>query len=61
MHYKKSLNFHGPVYFRRPAHENKEVIFIGLVTDENNAYFRGPTTIFVGRPTKIQKLIFVGH
>jgi hypothetical protein len=27
-----------------------------LVTDENVHYFRGPSHIFVGRPTKIQKL-----
>jgi hypothetical protein len=29
-------------YFRRQFHENTEVIFVGLVTDENVEYFRGP-------------------
>jgi hypothetical protein len=29
-------------YVRRQAHENTEVIFVGLVTDENVEYFRGP-------------------
>jgi hypothetical protein len=56
IHYRKRLNFHGPGYFRRPAHENTEVIFVGHEADENEAYFRGPTNIFVGRPTKIRKL-----
>jgi hypothetical protein len=42
--------------FRRPTHENTEVIFVDLATDENEAYFRGPSNIFVGRPTKIRKL-----
>jgi hypothetical protein len=55
-HYRRSLKFRGPVYFRRPAHENKEVIFVGLVADEYNTYFRRPINIFVGRPTKIRKL-----
>jgi hypothetical protein len=27
------------------------------VTDENVSYFRGPAKIFVGRPTKIRKLL----
>jgi hypothetical protein len=26
------------------------------LADENKEYFRGPVNIFVGRPTKIQKL-----
>jgi hypothetical protein len=56
VHYRKRINFRGPGYFRRPAHENTEVIFVGLVTDENVAYFRGPGNICVGRPTKIRKL-----
>jgi hypothetical protein len=30
------------VYFRGQAHENTEVIFVGLWTDENVAYFRRP-------------------
>jgi hypothetical protein len=55
-HYRKRITFRGPCYFRRPAHENTDVIFVGLVTDENVAYFRGPGYIFVGRPTKIRKL-----
>nr|ACF87586.1 unknown [Zea mays] len=55
-HYRRSLKFRGPVYFRRSAHENKEVIFVGLVADEYNTYFRRPINIFVGRPTKIRKL-----
>jgi hypothetical protein len=55
-HYRKHINFRGPFYFRRPAHENSNVIFVGLVTDENVAYFRGPGNIFVGRPMKILKL-----
>jgi hypothetical protein len=33
-----------------------EVIFVGHDADENEAYFHGPTNIFVGRPTKIRKL-----
>jgi hypothetical protein len=49
----KRIKFCGPRYFRRPAHENKEGIFVGLVTDENTEYFRGPGAMFVGRPTKI--------
>jgi hypothetical protein len=53
VHYRKHIKFRGPGYFRRPAHENKEGIFVGLVTDENTEYFRGPVAIFVGRPTKI--------
>jgi hypothetical protein len=53
MHYRKRIKFRGPRYFRRPAHENKEGIFVGLVTDENPEYFRGPGAIFVGGPTKI--------
>jgi hypothetical protein len=52
-HYRKRIKFRGPRYFRRPAHENKEGIFVGLVTDENPEYFRGPGAIFVGGPTKI--------
>lgn len=28
-HYRKRLNFRGPRYFRRPAHENTDVIFVG--------------------------------
>jgi hypothetical protein len=28
-------------YFRRQAHENTEVIFVGHEADENLAYFRG--------------------
>jgi hypothetical protein len=55
-HYRKHINFRGPGYFRRPAHENTEVIFVGLVTDENVEYFRGPGNIFVGSSTKIRKL-----
>jgi hypothetical protein len=55
-HYRKRLNFRGPGYFRGPAHENTEVIFVGHEADENEAYFRGPTNIFIGRPTKIRKL-----
>jgi hypothetical protein len=55
-HYRKRLNFRGLGYFRRPAHENTEVIFVGHEADENGAYFRGPTNIFVGRPTKLRKL-----
>jgi hypothetical protein len=53
VHYKKHIKFRGPEYFRRSTHENKEGIFVGLVTDENTKYFRGPVAIFVGRPTKI--------
>jgi hypothetical protein len=53
-------NIRGPVYFRRPAHENKDVIFIGLGADEYKTYFRGPINVFVGRPTKIRFIIFVG-
>jgi hypothetical protein len=41
-HYRKHINFRGPGYFRRPAHENTAVIFVGLWTDENVEYFRGP-------------------
>ena len=55
-HYRKRINFRGPFYFRRPAHENSNVIFVGLVTDENVSYFRGPGNIFVGKPMKILKL-----
>jgi hypothetical protein len=29
-------------YVHRQAHENTEVIFVGLVTDENVEYFREP-------------------
>jgi hypothetical protein len=29
LHYRKRLNFRGPRYFRRPAHENNDVIFVG--------------------------------
>jgi hypothetical protein len=29
VHYRKHLNFRGPRYFRRPAHENTDVIFVG--------------------------------
>jgi hypothetical protein len=29
-------------YFRRQAHENTEVIFVGILTDENVEYFRWP-------------------
>jgi hypothetical protein len=28
-HYRKRLNFRGPRYFRRPAHENTDIIFVG--------------------------------
>jgi hypothetical protein len=56
LHYRKHINFRGPRYFRRPTHENTEVIFVGLVTDENVEYFRGPGNMFIGRPTKIRKL-----
>jgi hypothetical protein len=56
VHYRKQINFRGPGYFRRLAHENTAVIFVGLVTDENVEYFRGPGNIFVGRATKIWKL-----
>jgi hypothetical protein len=52
-HYRKRIKFRGPGYFRRPSHENKEGIFVGLITDENTEYFFGPGAIFVGRPTKI--------
>jgi hypothetical protein len=55
-HYRKRINFRGLNYFRRPAHENTDVIFVGLVTDENVAYFRGPVNSFVGRPTNIGNL-----
>jgi hypothetical protein len=55
-HYRKRIKFRGPRYFRRPTHENKEGIFVGLVTDENTKYFRGPGAMFVGRPTKILNL-----
>jgi hypothetical protein len=41
-HYRKHINFRGPEYFRGPAHENTAVIFVGLLTDENVEYFRGP-------------------
>jgi hypothetical protein len=40
-HYRKRIKFRGPGYFRRPAHENTEGIFVGLVTDENMCYLRG--------------------
>ena len=53
LHYRKRINFRGPFYFRRPTYENSNVIFVGLVTDENVTYFRGPGNIFVGRPMKI--------
>jgi hypothetical protein len=55
-HYRKCIKFRGPGYFRRPAHENTEGIFVGLITDENKVYFRGPGHMFVGRPTKIRKV-----
>jgi hypothetical protein len=55
-HYRKCIKFCGPGYFRRSAHENTEGIFVGLVTDENKRYFRGPGHMFVGRPTKIRKI-----
>jgi hypothetical protein len=42
LHYRKRINFRGPKYFRRPAHENTAVIFVSLLTDENVEYFRGP-------------------
>jgi hypothetical protein len=32
------------------------VIFVGFGTDEYLEYFRGPGSIFVGRPTTIKKL-----
>ena len=55
-HYRKRLNFRGPDYFRRPAHENTMLFSSARVTDENVSYFRGPAKIFVGRPTKIRKV-----
>jgi hypothetical protein len=55
-HYRKHLNFRGPDYFRRPAHENTILFSAARVTDENVSYFRGPAKIFVGRPTKIRKV-----
>ena len=56
MHYRKHLNFRGPDYFRRLAHENTMLFSSARVTDENVSYFRGPEKIFVGRPTKIRKV-----
>jgi hypothetical protein len=56
LHYRKHINFRGPEYFRWPAHENTAVIFVGLVTDENLEYFRGPGNIFVDRTTTMLKL-----
>jgi hypothetical protein len=44
------------IFVGRPTKINTEVTFVGLVTDENVEYFRGPGNIFVGRPTKIRKL-----
>jgi hypothetical protein len=29
LHYMKRLNFRGPRYFRRPAHENTDIISVG--------------------------------
>jgi hypothetical protein len=55
-HYRKRLNFRGPDYFRRLAHENTMLFSSARVTDENVSYFRGPAKIFVGRPTKIRKV-----
>jgi hypothetical protein len=55
-HYRKHLNFRGPDYFRRPAHENTMLFSSATVTDENVSYFRRPTKLFVGRPTKIRKV-----
>jgi hypothetical protein len=54
-HYRKHINFRGPEYFRRPAHENTTVIFVGLLTDKHMEYFRRPRA----RPTKITT-IFIG-
>jgi hypothetical protein len=50
-HYRKHLNFRGPDYFRRPAHENTMLFSSARVTDENVSYFRGPAKIFVGLGT----------
>jgi hypothetical protein len=55
-HYRKHIYFRGPGYFHRSAHENTMLFSSALVTDENVAYFRGPVNIFMGRPTRIQKL-----
>jgi hypothetical protein len=55
-HYRKRINFRGPGYFRRSAHENTTLFSSALVTHENMAYFCGPGYIFVGLPTKIRKL-----
>jgi hypothetical protein len=55
-HYSKRIHFRGPGYFRRPAYENNAVIFVGFGTEEYLEYFRGPGSIFVGRPTTINKL-----
>jgi hypothetical protein len=49
VHYRKHINFCGPEYFRRSAHENTAVIFVGLLTDEHMEYFHRPRT----RSTKI--------
>jgi hypothetical protein len=73
IHYRKRINFRGPGYFRRSAHENTSLFSSALGTDENVSYFRGPVRIFVGLPTKIGTIvssvprptkircIFVGH
>jgi hypothetical protein len=56
LHYRKRINFRGPGYIRRLAHENTMLFSSASVTDENVVYFRGPVNIFVGRPTRIRKL-----
>jgi hypothetical protein len=56
LHYRKHINFRGPGYFCRPAHENIMLFLSASVTDENVVYFRGPVNIFVGRPMRIRKV-----
>jgi hypothetical protein len=50
---QEHINFRGLGYFRRPAHENTAVFFVGLVTDKNMEYFRG-------QAHENTKVIFVG-
>jgi hypothetical protein len=40
-HYRKHINFRGPGYFCRPAHENAMLFSSAVVTDENVAIFVG--------------------
>jgi len=44
-HYRKRLNFRGPIFFREPAHEKHTTFSVGFETDQKDHDFSWATKV----------------